>query len=52
MREYLNGEFYNSFDIAERERIIASENENPDNPWYAASGGKPTDDKIFLLSIN
>jgi len=52
MRKYLNDEFYYSFSETDRKRIIGSVNENPDNPWYGTNGGKPTTDKIFLLSIN
>lgn len=52
MRKYLNGEFYNSFNKADRERIIEVTNETPNNPWYGTNGGNPTTDKIFLLSIN
>lgn len=52
MRRYLNGEFYNSFDESERARILEVTNENPDNPWYGTKGGNPTQDKIFLLSID
>jgi|LSQX01.1.fsa_nt_gb hypothetical protein len=52
MRKYLNGKFYESFKDADRDRIIETINENPDNPWYGASGGNPTADKIFLLSID
>ena len=51
IRKYLNGEFFNSFDEPNRERIIEVINENPDNPWYGTSGGNTTADKIFLLSI-
>ncbi|MDR3149072.1 MAG: DUF6273 domain-containing protein, partial [Oscillospiraceae bacterium] len=51
MRAYLNGEFYNSFSAADRERIIEVTNDNPDNPWYGTSGGKPTTDKVFLLTV-
>ena len=51
IRQYLNGEFYNSFSEADRERIIEVTNENPDNPWYGTSGGNPTTDRIFFLSI-
>lgn len=51
MRTYLNGEFYNSFSEADRERIIPVKNENPDNPWDGTNGGNPTKDMIFLLSI-
>jgi len=52
MRKYLNGEFYNSFSETERKRIIEVVNENNSNPWYGTSGGNPTVDKIFLLSID
>lgn len=52
IRKYLNGDFYISFDAAERERIIEVINENSNNPWYGTNGGNPTSDKIFLLSID
>lgn len=52
MRKYLNGEFYNSFNVSDRSRIIESTNKTPDNPWYGVSGGNPATDKIFLLSID
>lgn len=52
MRKYLNDEFYDSFNETDRERIIEIINETPDNPWYGASGGNPTADRIFLLSID
>jgi hypothetical protein len=51
MREYLNGEFYDSFSAPDRERIVEVTNENPDNPWYGTRGGNVTEDKIFLLGI-
>lgn len=51
MRKYLNGEFYDSFNEADRARIIETVNENNDNPWYSTNGGNPTNDRIFLLSI-
>ncbi len=52
MRAYLNGVFYQSFSEADRARIAEVTNENPDNPWYGTSGGNPTIDRIFLLSID
>ena len=51
LREYLNGEFYRSFDRTNRARIVQVTNENPDNPWYGAAGGEDTLDHIFLLSL-
>ena len=52
IRAYLNGDFFNSFSTDDRERIIEVTNENPDNPWYGTSGGNPTTDRVFLLSID
>lgn len=51
MRKYLNSEFYDSFSASDRERIIEVINETNDNPWYGTSGGNPTTDKVFLLSL-
>jgi hypothetical protein len=52
MRKYLNNEFYDSFSENDRARIIEIVNENHDDPWYGASGGNPTADRVFLLSID
>ena len=54
MREYLNGEFYNSvaFSDADRERIVQITNINEDNQWYGDPAGEDTQDWIFLLSIS
>jgi hypothetical protein len=67
VRKYLNGKFLEKFSPAEKERIVEVTNQNSDNPWYsslavsyegkqaglagAQKGGNPTNDKIFLLSI-
>lgn len=51
LRRYLNGEFLNRFSEAERARILKTSVVTPDNPWYAAPGGNPTVDRVFLLSI-
>jgi hypothetical protein len=52
LRAYLNGEFYESFGICERERIVTVTNQNLDNQWSEAKGGNDTQDKIFLLSLS
>lgn len=52
IRKYLNNEFYYSFNETERNQIIEVTNETADNPWYGTSGGNPTKDRIFLLSID
>jgi len=58
LRAYLNGEFYNKFNEAERSRIAPTRNDNPDNTWgtyhgehFNTPGGNPTDDHVSLLSV-
>ncbi len=51
LRNYLNGSFYDAFQEADRARILQVTNKNPDNPWYGATGGADTQDRIFLLSL-
>ena len=51
LRQYLNGEFYNSFSTEGKARILETTIPNNDNPWYGTSGGAATKDRIFLLSI-
>ncbi|MDR0223211.1 MAG: DUF6273 domain-containing protein, partial [Oscillospiraceae bacterium] len=48
---YLNGEFYNSFGKSDKARVVKTKVKNKDNPWYGTSGGKDTEDYIFLLSL-
>ena len=52
LREYLNGEFYNSFSDEDRARILLTKDLYNKNPWYSAATGKATDDCIFCLSVN
>jgi len=58
LRKYLKGEFLRNFSEKDQARIVPMHNENPDNTWgtffgqpFNMSGGKPTDDYIFLLSV-
>ena len=51
MRQYLNGEFYDTFTDDEKLRIITVSNENPNNVWYDTDGGVDTEDKVFCLSF-
>ncbi|MCL1941163.1 MAG: DUF6273 domain-containing protein [Synergistaceae bacterium] len=51
LRGYLNGEFYDKFSEAEKAKIAETTIQNENNQWYGTSGGNPTNDKIFLLSI-
>ena len=53
LREWLNGEFYNSaFSSDEKSRIREIRVKNPNNPEYGTEGGNDTTDRIFLLSID
>ncbi|MCL1941636.1 MAG: M56 family metallopeptidase [Synergistaceae bacterium] len=52
LRQYLNGEFYDSaFSNEEKGRIVETKLKNNDNPWYGMAGGNDTTDKVFLLSL-
>jgi hypothetical protein len=49
LRKYLNGEFFSKFD---KSRIVPQTIQNPNNLWYGTSGGNPTQDSVFLLSLD
>ena len=58
LRKYLNGEFLKRFSEEDQARIELTRNENPDNTWgsysgkrYKTPGGDPSDDQVFLLSV-
>ncbi|MCL2026723.1 MAG: DUF6273 domain-containing protein [Leptospirales bacterium] len=64
LRKVLHGIFLKEyFTLEERAKIVEVTNENPDNPWFKnprssnvqtarfVAGGKPTKDKVFLLSL-
>ena len=56
LRAWLNSTFYNTaFSSSEKDRILTSLINNPDNPNYAVTqnsiGGNDTLDKVFCLSI-
>ena len=53
LRQYLNGEFFNSaFSDAEKNRIVETKLKNSNNPWYNTPGGNDTKDRVFCLSID
>ena len=52
IRNYLNGEYYNTFTADEQARIVETMVINNDNPNYGTACGNNTTDKIFLLSID
>ena len=52
LRKYLNEIFYDEFSEEEKNRISETRITNPNNPWYGTNGGKDTDDRIFILSLD
>lgn len=52
LREYLNGEFYDTFATVDKSRVISVLNKNLNNQWYGTNGGVDTRDSIFLLSLD
>ena len=51
LRQWLNGDYYNSFAAEDRDRIAETGITNADNPWFGTPGGNLTTDRIFLLSL-
>ncbi len=52
LRKWMNGEFLNkAFSSSEQSKIATVTNQNPDNPEYGTQGGRATQDRIFVLSI-
>ena len=53
LRKWLNGDFYESaFNLDEKKSIKLSYIQNSDNSESGADGGKDTEDRVFLLSID
>lgn len=51
LRQWLNGTFYDTaFTYGEKNNIILTLNENPDNDYSGTEGGYDTYDYVFLLS--
>lgn len=50
MRKYLNGSFLESFSDEEQKQIIKTRIANPYNDHFKTLAGRPTEDKIFLIS--
>ena len=51
LRHYMNNDFYNTFNAADKSRILETKLSNMNNPWFGTNGGRDTEDKIFILSI-
>ena len=52
IRNYLNGDFYNTFSAEEKKMILEKQNENLNNQWFGTPAGNATKDKVFLLSLD
>ena len=51
LRGFLNHEFYNTFNDAEKVRIELTQVTTPVQSWHGTDGGADTEDHIFLLSV-
>jgi len=51
LRRWLNEEFYNQFSAEDRDYIIKTRLDNPDNSKTGMKGGNPTEDYVFLPSL-
>lgn len=53
LRSWLNTEFYDTaFSSSEKKEIKLTHLENKDNPYSGTPGGKNTEDKVFLMSLD
>lgn len=52
IRRFLNTEFLEGFCAHDKDRVLATNNRNADNPWYKSAGGGDTVDQVFLLSLD
>jgi len=51
VRQYLNTEYLENFNTAERARIRETYIETDNNPWYGTNGGGGIRDRVFFLSL-
>lgn len=51
LRKFLNETFYDCFTDEEKIRIVETRLPSSNNPWFGTDGGKYTNDKIFVMSI-
>lgn len=45
-----NGFYAKAFSETEKESVLTTANENPDNSYYGTKCGEPVEDKVFILS--
>lgn len=51
LRTWLNGKFLERFREEEQKKILTKKIQNPENPEFHTFGGNPTEDRVFLLSV-
>ncbi len=51
LRVYLNNDFFDTFSMDEKKRIIPTLNNNNGNKWYYHKDESQTLDNIFILSL-
>jgi len=52
LRKWLNTEFLKRFSNEQKKKILKRPVYAERNPWFHTEAGKPTEDKVFLLSIS
>ena len=52
LRKYLNGDFYNTFSLEEKSKILRLPISNYPNQWFGTSSGGETKDYVFLLGVD
>ncbi|MCL1799493.1 MAG: DUF6273 domain-containing protein [Eggerthellaceae bacterium] len=52
LRSWLHHNFYKSLPEQIKSRVAEVVNQNQNNAEYGTAGGKPTKDKVFLLSLD
>ena len=52
LRKWLNDDFLKEFPASDRGHILRKRIQNPDNAEYQTHGGRDTEDRVFLLSID
>ena len=51
LRQYLNNDFYETFNADDKKHIIKSNIQNNKNPWFNTKKSNTTSDNVFLLSL-
>ena len=52
LRKYLNEDFYNTFSLEEKSKMLRLPVPNSPNQWFGTSSGGETKDYVFLLDVD